>query len=117
MTTPPVDCAYECMDCGHRWYYTKPICPECASDSIELYDLDTGIVESVTTVHATPGGVRSPNRLALVRFGEIGVVAQIAEDTTELDSGDRVRFAGEYVLRETRSGPITGPRLTTADIV
>lgn len=104
--------AFHCRRCEHRWYYTKPVCPECNSDTIAPYTLDTGRVESTTTVYATPVGVRSPNRLALVRFEDVGVIAQIADDSAPLAQGDRVELVGEYTLREGDTGTVTGPRLS-----
>jgi len=112
--TDRADRAYRCVECTHRWYYTKPICPECGSDTIETYDLDVGTVASVTVIHATPDGVRSPNRLALARFDGVGVLAQVADSVDGLAAGDEVRFADDYVLRETDAEVITGPRLVAA---
>lgn len=108
------DHAYQCIECDCRWYYTRPTCLECGSDTIETYDLDVGTVASVTIVHATPEGVRSPNRLALARFDGVGVLAQVADSVDELVAGNEVRFAGDHVLRETDADVITGPRLVTA---
>ena len=109
-----VDRAYRCVKCNRRWYYTKLICTGCGSDIIETYDLDVGTVASVTVVHATLDGVRSPNRLALARFDGVGVLAQVADSVDELSTGETVRFAGDHVLRETDADVITGPRLVTA---
>jgi uncharacterized protein len=106
-----VDEGFECEDCGHRWYYTKAACPACAAEAIGTYTLETGVVESVTVVHATPDGVRSPNRLALARFDGVGLVAQVSADAESLAPGDTVRFDGEFTLREGKSGETTGPRL------
>ena len=109
-----VDRAYRCVKCNRRWYYTKLICTGCGSDTIETYDLDVGTVASVTVIHATPDGVRSPNRLALARFDGVGVLAQVADSVDGLAAGDEVRFADDYVLRETDTDVITGPRLVAA---
>jgi uncharacterized OB-fold protein len=109
--TNRADRAYRCPECKHQWYYTKPICLECGSDVIETCDLDVGTVASVTVVHATPEGVRSPNQLALAHFDGVGVLAQVADSVDELAAGDGVRFAGDHVLRETDSDVVTGPRL------
>ncbi|MFC6787259.1 hypothetical protein ACFQFH_15720 [Halobaculum halobium] len=29
---PPADRAFGCRECGRRWYYTKPQCPDCGSE-------------------------------------------------------------------------------------
>ena len=111
MTFAPVGHAYRCLTCDHRWYYTKLACPNCRNDNIETYKLDAGVAESITIVHATPKGVRSPNRLAIARFDGIGVVAQVADTDPRLTAGDSVRFADGFVLKETDSEKITGSRL------
>lgn len=116
MISSQVDHAHHCTECNHQWYYTKPICPSCEQNTIETYELDVGVVESTTIVHTTPQGVRSPNRLALARFEGIGVIAQVADTADALVAGDSVRFAGEYVLRETASEMITGPRLIATQV-
>lgn len=116
MTPSPVDCGYHCTECNHRWYYTKPICPNCGRNTIETYELDVGIVASTTVVHTTSEGVRSPNWLAFAQFGEVGVIAQVADTVDALTAGDPVRFAGEHVLRETDSETIIGPRLTATQV-
>lgn len=105
--------AFRCVDCDHRWYYTKPACPVCNSITVEEYELDIGVVESTTTVYVTPDGVRSPNRLALARFANISVIAQVSDDSAELAVGDQVQLTGEYTLRDGDSEKVIGPRLGT----
>lgn len=102
-----VDQGFECERCGHRWYYTKPRCPECGDDAVSTYDLPRGELVAVTEVHATPSDVRSPNRLGLARFGDVQIVAQL---DGEPSSGDAVAFAGEHRLRSGDDD--TAPRLT-----
>lgn len=104
--------AYRCMNCSHHWYYRKPSCPKCNSETVESYALDTAVVLSTTTVHATPKGVRSPNHLALAQFENVNVVAQIANGIGELTTGDRVRFGEKHDLRENKTETIRGSRLT-----
>lgn len=106
------DYAYCCTNCDCHWYYRKPNCPRCASERIKPYKLETAVVVSTTTVHATPEGVRSPNHLALVQFENVNVIAQVTNEIDELTAGDEVRFNGRHDLREDNTGPTRGPRLS-----
>lgn len=103
--------AYRCINCDQHWYYRKPSCPKCNSETVESYTLDTAVVLSTTTVHATPKGVRSPNHLAFAQFENVNVVAQVANGIAELTTGDRVRFSGRHNLRENKTETIRGARL------
>ncbi|GAA0232515.1 hypothetical protein [Halobaculum roseum] len=96
---PPADRAFVCRECGRRWYYTKPRCPDCGGDpSVHgTEELGAGEVRAVTRVEVTPGDVRSPNRLALADFDDVGLIAQVDGDAAV---GDRVAFAGSFTLRE-----------------
>ncbi|MFB1064596.1 Zn-ribbon domain-containing OB-fold protein [Natrinema sp. H-ect4] len=104
----PTDHAFVCESCENRWYYTRDRCPECRSTAADSYRLREGTVVTATTVHATPPGVRSPNRLGMVRFdGDVTIVAQLGDDSS---AGDTVRFGDVSVLRAgDRSA--SGPRL------
>jgi len=97
---PPADRAFVCRECGRRWYYTKPQCPDCDSDpSVHGTEkLGEGEVQAVTRVEVTPTDVRSPNRLALADFDGVGLIAQVAGDD-DPTAGDRVTFAGSFTLR------------------
>ncbi|APW96914.1 hypothetical protein CHINAEXTREME_03630 [Halobiforma lacisalsi AJ5] len=110
-TQPPrdvsTDRAFACPACDHRWYYTRDRCSECGSERIDTYRLETGEVLATTTVHATPPNVRSPNRLGLVRFDGVSLVAQLEGDVS---TGDDVRFGECTVLRGNGDG-IPGRRL------
>lgn len=104
---PPVDQAFRCESCAHRWYYTRGSCPECRSDDLSTVELGVGEVIGTTTVAVTPPDVREPNRLALAQFGDIQLIAQL---TAEVAVGDQVEFSGEYELRD--GGEKRAPRLT-----
>lgn len=103
-----VEEAFVCEDCGKRWYYTRNRCPRCGSDVFSTYTLGDGELIAHTETHVTPSDVRSPNVLGLARFGEVQLIAQLADDDPSL--GDRVTFAGSYQLREGDTS--RHPRLT-----
>ncbi|WP_121743306.1 Zn-ribbon domain-containing OB-fold protein [Natronorubrum halophilum] len=106
--TIPVDHAFVCESCGNRWYYTRDRCAECRSTAIDSYQLQQGEVVAATTVHATPPGVRSPNRLGLVQFEHgVTLIAQLRDDSA---AGDTVRFGSISILRDGDQ-PVSGPRL------
>lgn len=107
-TEPSVDQAFACDECDHRWYYTRSRCPVCRSGDISTYELGTGEVVQTTTAEVTPGDVRSPNWLALVRFDDVQVILQL--DDGDITAGDTVEFAGEYRLR--KGDTVSQPRLT-----
>lgn len=109
--TPPVDHGFVCESCGHRWYYTRRACPECRARTVSTYQLTTGDVVTWTTVGVTPPDVREPNRLAVVRFGDVQLIAQLEED--EITAGETVEFTGEHRLRGSTSD--TAPRLTRVE--
>lgn len=92
------DEAFECTDCGARWYYTRGRCPDCGEREAATYELGTGAVVAWTRVAVTPADVRSPNRLGVAAFDDVRVIAQIEGDDVAV--GDRVAFDGEYALRE-----------------
>lgn len=96
---PPADRAFGCRECGRRWYYTKPQCPDCGSEpsAHTTEQLGEGTVQAVTRVEVTPGDVRSPNRLALADFDGVRLIAQVTGDDPA--AGDRVAFAGSFTLR------------------
>ncbi|MFC7203234.1 hypothetical protein ACFQJC_06885 [Haloferax namakaokahaiae] len=102
-----VEEAFQCSHCGHRWYYTRSYCPNCRGETFETDALGVGTVVAVTTVEVTPPDVRSPNWLALARFDDVRVLAQLEAPASK---GDRVRFSGEYRLRS--GDEHRGPRLT-----
>ena len=106
-----VEEAFECDACGHRWYYTRARCPNCEGTSASPFGLGTGTVVTWTDARVTPPDVRAPNRLVLADFDGVRLVAQLAGDA--VDVGDRVRFAGEYRLREAPGA--RGPRLTAVE--
>ena len=105
---PPVDHAFVCSACDNRWYYTRARCPDCGHDDPSTYELGTGAVVSTTTVEVTPPDVRSPNRLGLVRFDGVQLIAQLEGETVAV--GDTVEFAGEYGLRDGEE--FRAPRLS-----
>lgn len=107
---PAVDEAFVCEACGERWYYTRVRCPDCGSDAVGTYELDAGEVLAVTEVAVTPPDVRSPNRLGLVSFDGVRLIAQLDDEAT---SGDSVAFAGRHRLRT--SDDSEQPRLTTVE--
>lgn len=102
------DRAFVCTSCEHRWYYSGERCPECGAEDVDTYQLAEGRVVATTTVHATPPGVREPNSLAIVRFDDITLIAQLEDETIE--TGDDVTFGEESVLRDGDTA-IEGPRL------
>ncbi|WP_348612838.1 Zn-ribbon domain-containing OB-fold protein [Halobaculum rarum] len=97
---PPADHAFGCRECGRRWYYTKPQCPDCGSElsTHTTARLGEGTVQAVTRVEVTPEDVRSPNQLALADFDGVRLIAQVAGDD-DPTAGDRVAFAGSFTLR------------------
>lgn len=104
-----IDRAFKCTACSNHWYYTRARCVECGSTSFETYSLGTGRVVATTTVHATPPGVRAPNRLGLIQFDDdIRLVAQV--DGPEISAGDSVEFGDITTLRSGDS-PSAGPRV------
>jgi len=109
----PADRAFVCDDCGHRWYYDRRRCPECGRPSADASTapLETGAVVATTAVETTPPDVRAPNHLALVRFGDVQLIAQAADG--DLSPGDTVRFEWPHRLRE--SPDQTDPRLVAVD--
>ena len=108
----PVDHAMVCQSCDARWYYSRRRCPACHSTAFASYPLGTGELLAITTVHVTPSGVRSPNRLGLVRFDD--GVSLIAQLTGSPAVGDRVAFEDLVVLRDGED-PVVGPQLTTTE--
>lgn len=105
-----IDRAFECESCSNRWYYTRARCTECGSESFETYPLEAGRVMATTTVHATPPGVRAPNRLALVQFDRgIRLIAQLGGPP--VSAGDSVEF-GDIVTLRSGDSRTTGPRLS-----
>ncbi|MFA1609768.1 Zn-ribbon domain-containing OB-fold protein [Halobellus rubicundus] len=105
------DEAFECPDCGARWYYTRHRCPDCGEREAATVELGVGELVAATRVEVTPADVRSPNRLGVAAFGDVRLVAQI--DGSDVDVGDRVAFDGAYALRE--GDERREPRLTAAD--
>lgn len=106
----PVDHAFVCHGCDRRWYYTRRRCPDCSGREVSTYELATGELVGWTESAVTPADVRQPNRLGLARFGEVQLVAQLAED---VPIGSRVEFAGTHRLRaDDETGK---PRLVTVD--
>lgn len=104
----PIDHAFVCESCDERWYYTRERCPACRSTDHRTDRLRRGEVVAATTVHATPPGVRSPNRLGLVRFEHgVTLVAQLGDDSS---AGDTVAFGAVELLRDGNR-PVSGPRL------
>lgn len=97
-----------CAECETRSYYAGSRCPACGGRTERVdEDLGRGELVAVTTVHVTPPGVPSPNRLGVARFdGDVQVLAQLADD---LDAGDTVALRGDEALDE--SGETRGPRL------
>ncbi|GAB6878159.1 hypothetical protein JCM17823_04330 [Halorubrum gandharaense] len=106
----PIDHAFACDDCEAQWYYTRHHCPDCAGTDATTYALGSGEVVSTTTVRTTPPDVRSPNPLAIVRFGEVSLVGQVGDE--EVAVGDRVTFGGSHQLRADGQ---PSPRLVPAD--
>ncbi|SDX74593.1 Zn-ribbon domain-containing OB-fold protein [Halobellus clavatus] len=102
------DLAFRCEQCGHRWYYTRGRCPDCGEEEVTTDELGVGELLASTRVDVTPEDVRSPNRLGLVAFDDVQVIAQL--DGEGVSVGDRVTFSGEHTLRE--GDEQTHPRLT-----
>ena len=75
-----VDRAFRCADCGRRWYYQRRRCPDCSGTDATTYGLETGELVAVTRVEMTPPDVRSPNRLGLVSFDGVRLIAQLADE-------------------------------------
>lgn len=105
---PPTNRAYRCRTCAAHWYYTRPACPECRSADHETYELGVGTLLAETTARVTPDDVRAPNRLGLVDFDGVRVLAQVEDGATV---GDDVSFAGDHALRGTGTTAVVGPRL------
>jgi len=98
--------AGECPD-GHLSYPRHRRCPDCGRPQETTVDLAGRTAEVVTwtTVHATPPGVRSPNRLAVVAFDVDGrTVRAVGGTTRSVAVGDTVRpvYVGE--LRDPDTG-------------
>ncbi|MEY7851734.1 Zn-ribbon domain-containing OB-fold protein [Natrarchaeobius sp. A-rgal3] len=107
----PVDHAFVCEECGHRWYYTRRRCPDCAGTEHSTYELEVGELLAWTENRVTPADIRSPNRLGLARFGEVQLIAQLSDG--EVSVGDRIAFEGDYQLR--RGSEAQNPRLTPVE--
>lgn len=108
---PPVDHAFRCANCDHRWYYTRARCSECGHGKSSTFELGTAEVVATTTVEVTPEDVRSPNPLALVSFGDVQLTAQLVDQSISV--GDAVEFADQYWLRDGDES--TKPRLTAVE--
>ncbi len=98
--------AGECPQ-GHLTYPRHTRCPECGhrqTDTVELAERTAEVV-TWTTAHATPPGVRSPNRLAIVEF-EVGdrTVRALGGTTDAVRTGDRVRPVYVEELRDPDAG-------------
>ena len=106
--TLPVDHAFVCSACGHRWYYTRSRCPDCGAADPSTYELADGELVAWTDIAVTPRDVRSPNRVGLARFGDVTVIAQV--DADSISVGDPVSFAGSHRLRDGTDAD--QPRLT-----
>lgn len=108
-----VDTAYRCEHCNRRWYYTRGRCPDCGHEAVATYTLGVGELLAWTRVEVTASDVRTPNRLGLVAFDDVRVIAQLRDG--EVEVGDRVGFAGEHSLRE--GDERAEPRLAPTDNV
>jgi uncharacterized OB-fold protein len=83
---------------GHVTYPTHPLCPECGTDDLTVFDLSdrTGEVVTWTESTATPPGVREPNVLAIVEFDVRDASADAAEHPTDANGADEsVRAIGQ----------------------
>ncbi len=111
-TEPHAGEAFVCEDCGARWYYTRQRCPDCGGGAIDTYALGEGELLAVTEARVTPEDVRSPNHLGLARFGDVRLVAQLADGSGAV--GDTVAFGGAHELRGNRPGDHPRLRVVTA---
>ncbi|WP_418280603.1 hypothetical protein [Halorubrum sp. DTA98] len=93
-----VDRAFVCERCDTRWYYDRSRCADCGCRTVSTDELERGVLVAKTTVETTPPDVRSPNHLGIARFGDVQLIAQLADDAVV--AGDPVEFAGEYRLRD-----------------
>ncbi len=98
--------AGECPE-GHLTHPPHRRCPECGREQTGTVDLAdrTASVVTWTTAHATPPGVRAPNRLAVVEF-EVGDrrVRALGGTTEAVSVGDTVRPVYVAELRDTEAG-------------
>ena len=92
---------------GHLSYPPHRRCPDCGRPREGTVDLAERTAEVVTwtTAHATPPGVRSPNRLAIVAFEIDGrTVRALGGTTDEVAIGDTVRPVYVEELRDPEAG-------------
>ncbi|MFC3476783.1 PhlB family protein [Halobacterium litoreum] len=95
--------ATQCGTCGEAWAYDRARCPSCGGTDFASVEVGEGVVVATTVSRVTPPGVREPNHLAIARFGDVQVTAQVADE--ELTAGDAVVLAGDYELRDGERGP------------
>lgn len=98
--------AYECRRCGKRWFYGRVRCPDCGDAATDTVALGVGVLVATTVARVTRPGVREPNPLGVARFGDVSLVAQLADDS--LSVGEEVVLDGEYELSDDGD---RGPRL------
>lgn len=101
----------QCADCGYRTFYEKQHCMDCGSQEWDNQEPGVGELLAITTVHVSPKGVRSPNRLGLAKFEGANLVAQIGED---LSVGDNVKLDDGNILREGENGSQIGALFVAA---
>ncbi len=92
---------------GHLTYPPHQRCPDCGRAQTDTVDLSDHTAEVVTwtTAHATPPGVRNPNRIAVVTFEvDDRRVRAIGGTTAEVAIGDTVRPVYVEQLRDPEAG-------------
>ena len=99
--------AAECDCCGESWAYDRIRCPACGGESFSSVKLGRGELIAMTISHVTPPGVREPNPLGVVLFGDVALTVQLADE--ELKVGDSVVLGGNYELRDGFHGPRIEP--------
>ncbi|PSQ45419.1 nucleic acid-binding protein [Halobacteriales archaeon SW_7_68_16] len=91
---------------NHVSYPSHPRCPTCGAtvdDTVDLADERAEVV-TWTGARATPPGVRSPNRVAIVTFDVGDGVRAIGGTTDAVAVGDTVRPVYVAELRDPDAG-------------
>jgi uncharacterized OB-fold protein len=98
--------AHRCPN-GHLTYPGHRLCPECGEEQTETVELAdrTGEVLTWTASTATPEGIPSPNRIAIVEFDvDSDAVRAIGGVTDDVEIGDEVRPVYVEQLRDPEAG-------------
>lgn len=114
-TDSHLDRAFECDECGRRWYYDRHRCPDCGDGDYRSIEIGQGELVATTVARVTPPDVRDENPLGVARFDGFQLAAQLSTDTeSRPDVGDVVELRGTFTLRHDSDGRVVGPRLVSS---